>query len=106
MAMACTGASSMAAAVLGPRLPTSKPSRSSALPYLPPCPATLSFSTSSFHVSENHRLTSLQVRASSSEETSGSVEVGEVFTDLKEKSSRKELATDIEALKKKITGSE
>ncbi|BBG97616.1 Protein CURVATURE THYLAKOID 1A, chloroplastic [Prunus dulcis] len=88
------------------------------------------------------RRLSLQIRASSSEETSTSVDTGELLTDLKEKwdavenkstvilygggaivtvwlssivvgavnsvplSSRKELATDIEALKKKIAGTE
>nr|DAD19116.1 TPA_asm: hypothetical protein HUJ06_020579 [Nelumbo nucifera] len=86
MATAYAGASSMTAAVLGPRLPRTKcsTSSSSSLPYLPPRPATHSFSTSFLHVSENRRFPSLQTRASS-DETSGSVEVGEVFTDLKEK---------------------
>ncbi|KAF8380116.1 hypothetical protein HHK36_027587 [Tetracentron sinense] len=162
MAYAATP-SSMAAAVLGPRLPTATTSRRSSLPYLPlrsTCPA---FSASFKQFSDSGRFSSLQTRASSSEETSSSVEVLE---DLKEKwdaleskstvllygggaivavwlssivigainsvpllpkimelvglgytgwfvyryllfkSSRKELATDIEALKKKIAGTE
>ncbi|ONI23322.1 hypothetical protein PRUPE_2G182400 [Prunus persica] len=162
--MAATASSMATTAVFMPRLPA-KPTRCSALPYLPP---RLSSTTSSFPLKafpESRRL-SLQIRASSSEETSTSVDTGELLTDLKEKwdavenkstvilygggaivavwlssiivgavnsvpllpkvlelvglgytgwfvyryllfkSSRKELATDIEALKKKIAGTE
>ncbi|KAJ4728173.1 protein CURVATURE THYLAKOID 1A, chloroplastic-like [Melia azedarach] len=157
------------AAVLTPCVSTTttvKTTRCSALPYLPPRLYTSHFSSSVKQVSESKRFPLLQVRASSSEETSASVDANELFTDLKEKwdgvenkstvllygggaivavwlssivvgainsipllpkimelvglgytgwfvyryllfkSSRKELATDIEALKKKIAGTE
>ncbi|KAF6172971.1 hypothetical protein GIB67_006347 [Kingdonia uniflora] len=85
--MAMAYASSMA--VLGTSLPTlTKSSRSSATsisPYLPPRPSTLSISTSSKLFPESRRFASVQTRASSSEESSGSLEVGEVFEDLKGK---------------------
>ncbi|XP_042504458.1 protein CURVATURE THYLAKOID 1A, chloroplastic-like [Macadamia integrifolia] len=163
---AYTGATSMAAAVFGPRLPTiNKCSRCSALPPLSPF-SIASSSTSFKYFPEARRLSLHQVRASSSEESPSTVEVGEVFSDLKVKwdalenkstvilygsgaivavwlsstvvgainsipllpkilelvglgytgwfvyryllfeSSRKELASDIETLKKKIDGSE
>ncbi|OVA01889.1 Cyanobacterial aminoacyl-tRNA synthetase [Macleaya cordata] len=160
------GASSML--VVRPRLPkTISCSGGSALPYLPPRSSIPSFSTSFKQYTEsNSRFSSLRIRASSSEETSSSVEVEAVFEDLKAKwdalenkstvllygggalvavwlssvvvgainsvpllpkimelvglgytgwfvyryllfkSSRKELATDIESLKKKIAGTE
>ncbi|KAF9687884.1 hypothetical protein SADUNF_Sadunf02G0139600 [Salix dunnii] len=156
--IAAAASSSMAATSI-------RTTRCSALPYLRP----RSFSSQSFpikHVSlsESHRFAPLQIRASSSEESSG--DANEIFTDLKKKwdavenkstvilygggaivfvwlssvvtgainsvpllpkimelvglgytgwfvyryllfkSSRKELATDIEALKKKIAGTE
>ncbi|XP_015888843.3 protein CURVATURE THYLAKOID 1A, chloroplastic [Ziziphus jujuba] len=161
--MAATAAYAAASTVLIPRLSTTtRPTRCSALPLLPPRVS----SQSSFpikQISESRRSSLLQIRASS-EETS--VDAGELFTDLKEKwdalenkstvilygggaivalwlssilvgainsvpllpkimelvglgytgwfvyryllfkSSRKELATDIEALKKKIAGAE
>ncbi|XP_009377241.1 protein CURVATURE THYLAKOID 1A, chloroplastic-like isoform X1 [Pyrus x bretschneideri] len=161
--MAATASSMAATAVFIPRFPI-KPTRCSALPYLPPrLSSPSSFPLKSF--SGSRRL-SLQVRASSSEETSTSVDTNELISDLKEKwdavenkstvllygggaivtvwlssiivgavnsvpllpkvlelvglgytgwfvyryllfkSSRKELATDIEALKKKIAGTE
>ncbi|PON49582.1 Cyanobacterial aminoacyl-tRNA synthetase, CAAD domain containing protein [Parasponia andersonii] len=153
--------------VVVPRF-SSQPTRCSALPHLPPRLSSSS-SSSSFplrQVSESGRPLLLQIKASSSEETSTSVDAGELFTDLKEKwdavenkstvllygggaivvvwlssilvgavnsvpllpkvlelvglgytgwfvyryllfkSSRKELATDIESLKKKIAGTE
>ncbi|KAG6663616.1 protein CURVATURE THYLAKOID 1A, chloroplastic-like [Carya illinoinensis] len=152
-------------AVLVPRLHTTKPTvRCSALPYLPPRSSSTAFTASTKHFSEPRRSSLLQVRASSSEDTS--LDTGELFTGLKEKwdavenkstvllygggaivavwlsavvvgavnsvpllpkimelvglgytgwfvyryllfkSSRKELATDIEELKKKIAGTE
>ncbi|XP_002280114.1 protein CURVATURE THYLAKOID 1A, chloroplastic [Vitis vinifera] len=164
MPYVAVASSSMAATpVLMPRLPATAAAnaatRCSALPYLPP-----RLSSSSNHFSGSRRFSSLQVRASSSEETSLNTE--ELFTDLKAKwdalenkstvflygggaivavwlssvvvgavnsvpllpkimelvglgytawfvyryilfkSNRKELATDIEALKKKVTGAE
>ncbi|KAJ9681293.1 hypothetical protein PVL29_020256 [Vitis rotundifolia] len=168
MPYVAVASSSMAATpVLMPRLPATATAtaaanaaaRCSALPYLPP-----RLSASSNHFSGSRRFSSLQVRASSSEETSLNTE--ELFTDLKGKwdalenkstvllygggaivavwlssvvvgainsvplvpkimelvglgytawfvyryllfkSSRKELATDIEELKKKVTGAE
>ncbi|KDO86378.1 hypothetical protein CISIN_1g031181mg [Citrus sinensis] len=122
------------AAVLTPRVPSTttvkvKSSHCFALPCLPPRSSTPPFSSSIKQVSESRRFPLLQVRASSSEETS-TVDADELFSDLKEKlpklleliglgytgwfvyryllfkSSRKELATDIEALKKKIAGTE
>ncbi|KAJ4955506.1 hypothetical protein NE237_012289 [Protea cynaroides] len=160
------GASTMAAVVLGPRLPTtSKSSCCSALPSLRPRAIAPSFSTSFKHFTEARKFSLHQIRASSSEETP-TADVGEVFEDLKGKwdalenkstvllygggsivavwlssivvgainsvpllpkimefvglgytgwfvyryllfkSSRKELATDIETLKKKIAGTE
>ncbi|CAN6710862.1 unnamed protein product [Malus baccata var. baccata] len=158
--MAATASSMAATTVFIPRFPI-KPIRCSALPYLPPrLSSPSSFPLKSF--SGSRRL-SLQVRASSSEETSTSVDTDELISDLKAKwdavenkstvllygggaivavwlssivvgavnsvplvlelvglgytgwfvyryllfkSSRKELATDIEALKKKIAGTE
>ncbi len=162
----------LAAAVVGtvlvPRLLSStNATRCSALPYLPPRPSiTLLSSPSLKHLSESRKFSLLQTKASSSEETSTSVDANELFTDLKQKwdavenkstvllygggaivavwlssilvgavnsvpllpkilelvglgytgwfvyryllfkSSRKELATDIEDLKKKIAGTE
>ncbi|XP_062155432.1 protein CURVATURE THYLAKOID 1A, chloroplastic [Alnus glutinosa] len=150
-------------AVLVPRLPTA---RFSALPFLPPRLSSTSFRASTAKLSETRRSSLLHIRASSSEETSTSIDTSELFSDLKEKwdavenkstvllygggavvavwlssilvgavnsvpllpkilelvglgytgwfvyryllfkSSRKELATDIEALKKKIAGTE
>ncbi|KAB2595795.1 protein CURVATURE THYLAKOID 1A [Pyrus ussuriensis x Pyrus communis] len=162
--MAATASTMAATAVFIPRFPT-KPTCYSALPYLPP---RLSSSPSSFPLKSfsGSRRLSLPVRASSSDETSTSVDTDELLSDLKEKwdavenkstlllygggaivavwlsstvvgavnsvpllpkvlelvglgytgwfvyryllfkSSRKELATDIEALKKKIAGTE
>uniref|UniRef100_A0A5B6Z8C1 Cyanobacterial aminoacyl-tRNA synthetase CAAD domain-containing protein n=1 Tax=Davidia involucrata TaxID=16924 RepID=A0A5B6Z8C1_DAVIN len=171
-AYAAAASTSMAAtAVLMPcRLPSTstatKVARCSTLPYLPPRLSTPAFSTSWKLSSESQRFSLLQVKASSSEETSTPVDAGELFSDLKEKwdavenkstvilygsgaivavwlsavvvgainsvpllpkilelvglgytgwfvyryllfkSKRKELATDIEALKKKISGTE
>ncbi|KAI9181021.1 hypothetical protein LWI28_010457 [Acer negundo] len=158
-----------ASAVLTPRVPVTTvrtPRCCSALPYLPPPRlSTSSFSSNSIkQVSESRRFSSVQIRASSSEETS--LDPNELFTDLKEKwdgvenkstvllygggaivavwlssivvgavnsipllpkileliglgytgwfvyryllfkQSRKELATDIDAIKKKIAGTE
>ncbi|GLT59023.1 hypothetical protein SLA2020_318720 [Shorea laevis] len=150
-------------AVLVPRLPTG---RCSTLPFLPPRLSSTSFRASTAKLSESRRSSLLLTRASSSEETSTSIDTSELFTDLKEKwdaienkstvllygggaivavwlssilvgainsvpllpkllelvglgytgwfvyryllfkSSRKELATDIDALKKKIAGTE
>ncbi|MCL7048979.1 hypothetical protein MKW94_017490 [Papaver nudicaule] len=158
---AAAGASSML--VARPRLP--KSSINCSLPYLPPRPSVSSFSTSIKNYPESSsRFSSLRVKAE--ETSSGSVEVNELFEDLKEKwdglenkstvliygggglvavwlstvvvgainsvpllpkimelvglgytgwfvyryllfkSSRKELASDIESLKKKIAGTE
>ncbi|KAK9910257.1 hypothetical protein M0R45_034225 [Rubus argutus] len=161
--MAATASSMAATAVFIPRAPSTT-TRCSALPYLPP---RISSSPSCFAIraSSEFRRHSLRIRASS-EETSTSVDTGELISDLKEKwdavenkstvllygggaivavwlsstivgavnsvpllpkllelvglgytgwfvyryllfkSSRKELATDIEALKKKIAGTE
>ncbi|KAF5733101.1 hypothetical protein HS088_TW17G00637 [Tripterygium wilfordii] len=158
-------ATAAATAVLMPlRIPsaTSRLARCSNLPYLPPRLST----TSIIQVSESRRFSLVPIRASSSEESSTSIDTDEIFTDLKQKwdalenkstvivygggaivavwlssiivgavnsvpllpkimelvglgytgwfvyryllfkSSRKELATDIEALKKKIAGTE
>ncbi|KAF5953112.1 protein CURVATURE THYLAKOID 1A, chloroplastic [Camellia sinensis] len=168
--MATATATSMAAtAVFMPcRLPTTaaKTPCCSALPSLPPPRLSIpAFSTSLKHLSESRRFSLLQVKASSSEESSPA-DAGELFNDLKEKwdavenkstvilygggaivavwlssivvgainsvpllpkimelvglgytgwfvyryllfkESRKELATDIEVLKKKISGTE
>ncbi|WJX80348.1 Protein CURVATURE THYLAKOID 1A, chloroplastic [Trifolium repens] len=155
--------------VLVPRLlTTTNVTRCSALPYLPPRLSTTP-SSSLFlkhSISESRKFSLLQTRASSSDDTSTSLDTNELFSDLKEKwdgvenkstvliygggalvavwlssilvgavnsvpllpkilelvglgytgwfvyryllfkSSRKELATDIDALKKKITGTE
>nr|GMC80051.1 protein CURVATURE THYLAKOID 1A, chloroplastic-like [Ipomoea batatas]GMC89452.1 protein CURVATURE THYLAKOID 1A, chloroplastic-like [Ipomoea batatas] len=161
MAAAVASTSMAAAAVFRPRFPVcSTPARRSAMPYLPP-----RFSNTAFlKLAEPKRSSLLQVKATSSEDTS--VDPNELLTDLKEKwdavenkstvivygagaivavwlsatlvgainsipllpkimelvglgytgwfvyryllfkSSRKELATDIEQLKKKITGAE
>ncbi|CAN6568259.1 unnamed protein product [Malus baccata var. baccata] len=167
--MAATASSMAATTVFIPRFPI-KPTRCSALPYLPPrLSSPSSFPLKSFSDCfsfKGSRRLSLQVRASSSEETSTSVDTDELISDLKAKwdavenkstvllygggaivavwlssivvgavnsvpllpkvlelvglgytgwfvyryllfkSSRKELATDIEALKKKIAGTE
>ncbi|XP_004494779.1 protein CURVATURE THYLAKOID 1A, chloroplastic [Cicer arietinum] len=163
--------------VLVPPLPrllkTNHVTRCSALPYLPPRLSTTHSSSSSSssspflkHFSEPRKFSLHQTRASSSDETSTSLDANELFSDLKEKwdgvenkstvlvygggalvavwlssilvgainsvpllpkimelvglgytgwfvyryllfkSSRKELATDIEVLKKKIAGTE
>ncbi|KAK2365300.1 protein CURVATURE THYLAKOID 1B, chloroplastic [Trifolium repens] len=156
--------------VLVPRLlTTTNVTRCSALPYLPPRLSTTSPSSSHFlkhSISESRKFSLLQTRASSSDDTSTSLDTNELFSDLKEKwdgvenkstvliygggalvavwlssilvgavnsvpllpkilelvglgytgwfvyryllfkSSRKELATDIDALKKKIAGTE
>ncbi|KAM3751698.1 hypothetical protein ACB098_04G129700 [Castanea mollissima] len=157
-------------AVLVPRLSTTTTTttvRCSALPYLPPPRlSSASFPASTKHFAECRRSSVSQIGASSSEDTSTSLDASELFTDLKEKwdalenkttvilygggavvavwlssilvgainsvpllpkimelvglgytgwfvyryllfkSSRKELATDIESLKKKIAGTE
>ncbi|MQM07716.1 hypothetical protein Taro_040558 [Colocasia esculenta] len=140
--------------------------RSSLVLFLPPLPSTRRQGLSSSLLPETRRFSQIVVKASSSEEATGSVQVEELFSDLKEKwdglenkstvfiygggaivavwlssivisainsvpllpkimelvglgytgwfvyryllfkSSRKELATDIEALKKKIAGTE
>ncbi|KAL2490295.1 Protein CURVATURE THYLAKOID 1A [Abeliophyllum distichum] len=164
--MAAAASTSMAAtAVLIHRLPTKTTANCSALPCLPHRFSTPAFSTSLKHLPESRRSSLLQVKASSSDETS-TVDANELVTDLKEKwdavenkstvliygggaivgiwlastvvgavnsvpllpkilelvglgytgwfvyryllfkSSRKELAEDIEGLKKKITGTE
>ncbi|KAF4367179.1 protein CURVATURE THYLAKOID 1A, chloroplastic [Cannabis sativa] len=166
--MAVTTAYAAATTVLIPR-PTTQPTRCSAFPLLPPRLSSSSTTSSSFplkQVSESRKPLLLQIKATSSEETSTSVDANELFTDLKEKwdavenkstvllygggaivavwlssilvgainsvpllpkvmelvglgytgwfvyryllfkSSRKELATDIESLKKKIAGTE
>ncbi|CAN1157252.1 Protein CURVATURE THYLAKOID 1A, chloroplastic [Linum perenne] len=128
----CTAATSSTASLLLPVVRTS--GSSSSLPFLPPRSSSSSsrfFSTASAkHLSSKAepRFSSLKIRASSSEETS--VDTNEIFSDLKDKlpkvmelvglvytgwfvyryllfkQGRKELATDIETLKKKIAGSE
>ncbi|OAY49067.1 protein CURVATURE THYLAKOID 1A, chloroplastic [Manihot esculenta] len=163
--MAATVSSSSMAATTAFLRPASGTTRRSALPYLPPRSSYQSFRPSIKHVAEARRFPLLQIKASSSEESS-TVDAGELFTDLKAKwdalenkstvvlygggaivavwlssivvgainsvpvlpklmelvglgytgwfvyryllfkSSRKELATDIEALKKKIAGTE
>ncbi|XP_010556582.1 PREDICTED: protein CURVATURE THYLAKOID 1A, chloroplastic [Tarenaya hassleriana] len=170
MAITAAAASS-SMAVMVPRVAVVSV-RCSAVPYLPPLPprsfGRSSFATPSKLVSGNglQKLPLMQTRASSSEETSTSIDTNELFTDLKEKwdalenkstvilygggaivavwlssivvgainsvpllpkimelvglgytgwfvyryllfkSSRKELAEDIESLKKKIAGTE
>ncbi|XP_057981028.1 protein CURVATURE THYLAKOID 1A, chloroplastic [Malania oleifera] len=167
-AAAAPPTSMAAATLLTPRVPSA--TRCAAFPSLPPPPprfcATSSRPSSVAPISEPRRFSLLLVRATSSEETSGAVDAGELFEDLKGKwdavenkstvilygggaivavwlssivvgainsvpllpkimelvglgytgwfvyryllfkSSRKELATDIEALKKKIAGTE
>ena len=145
---------------------TTNVTRCSALPYLPPRLSNIPSSPLLKHFSEPRKFSLLQTRASSSDDTSTSLDTNELFTDLKEKwdavenkstvivygggalvavwlssilvgainsvpllpkvmelvglgytgwfvyryllfkSSRKELATDIDALKKKIAGTE
>ncbi|KAJ9188266.1 hypothetical protein P3X46_003638 [Hevea brasiliensis] len=162
---AAASSSSMAATTAAFIPPASRTTRCSALPYLPPRISSQSFRPSIKQVSESRRFPLIQIRASSSEEST-SLDAGELFTDLKAKwdalenkstvilygggaivavwlssilvgainsvpllpkimelvglgytgwfvyryllfkSSRKELATDIEALKKKIAGTE
>ncbi|CAI9785962.1 unnamed protein product [Fraxinus pennsylvanica] len=164
MAAVAASTSTAATAVLTHRLRTTKSNQFSALPYLPTRFSAPVFSTSFKHLSELRRSSLLQIKASSSDETSTPVDANELFTDLKEKwdavqnkstvllygggaivavwlastvvgainsvpllpkimeliglgytgwfvyryllfkSSRKELATDIEAIKKKIAG--
>ncbi|KAK2650136.1 hypothetical protein Ddye_017625 [Dipteronia dyeriana] len=75
-----------ASAVLTPCVPvtTDRTPRCSVLSYLPPRLPTSSFSSNSIkQVSESRRFSSVQTRASSSEETS--LDANELFTDLKEK---------------------
>ncbi|XP_050387680.1 protein CURVATURE THYLAKOID 1A, chloroplastic [Argentina anserina] len=163
--MAATASSMVATAVFIPRVPSTT-TRCSALPCLPPRISTSSPSCFAVKASSDSRRRSLQIRASSSEETSTSADTSELISDLKEKwdavenkstvllygggaivavwlsstvvgavnsvpllpkvlelvglgytgwfvyryllfkSSRKELATDIESLKKKIAGTE
>ncbi|CAL5367432.1 unnamed protein product [Camellia sinensis] len=90
------GACSMAEAVSVRRLSTTNKSLHSHRPAFPcfssrslPPPlstsASASASASFIHFSASNRLALFQIKASSSEETSGSGEVGEVFLDLKEK---------------------
>ncbi|KAK9147335.1 hypothetical protein Scep_006092 [Stephania cephalantha] len=88
--MATAYASSMA--VLGPQRlqrTTTTNSRRSALPYLPQRQQQQQQQQQSFSTSINQipagsrRFSSVQIRAT--EDTSGSIEVGEVFSDLKEK---------------------
>uniref|UniRef100_A0ABL6UTC8 Cyanobacterial aminoacyl-tRNA synthetase CAAD domain-containing protein n=1 Tax=Cannabis sativa TaxID=3483 RepID=A0ABL6UTC8_CANSA len=85
--MAATTAYAAATTVLIPR-PTSQPTRCSALPLLPPRLSSSSTTSSSFplkQVSESRKPLLLQIKATSSEETSTSVDANELFTDLKEK---------------------
>ncbi|KAL6126259.1 hypothetical protein ACLB2K_074310 [Fragaria x ananassa] len=163
--MAATGSSMAATALFVSRVPSTT-ARCFALPYLPPRISSSPPSCFAIRASSESRRRSLQIRASSSEETSTSVDTGELISDLKEKwdavenkstvllygggaivivwlssivvgavnsvpllpkvlelvglgytgwfvyryllfkSSRKELATDIESLKKKIAGTE
>lgn len=81
-----TSSSSMAAATTGllPRVHTIQSSHFLALPCLPPRTSTPSLRTLSKSVSETRRFSSLQVKASSTEETS-SVNADDFIGDLKEK---------------------
>ncbi|KAK1308108.1 Uncharacterized protein QJS10_CPA09g00353 [Acorus calamus] len=126
MASSSYGGASVAAAVLGSTgLSCSTRSFASplSLPRLGPVPSPSPLSVAHHSLLEGRRFSPLRTRATSSEETS-SVQVDEIFSDLPKvmelvglgytgwfvyrfllfKSSRKELATDIETLKKKITG--
>ena len=164
--MAVAAAASAGTVLVPPRLlTTTNVTRCSALPFLPPRLSTSPFLKQQ-QLSESRKFSLHQTRASSSEETSTSLDTNELFTDLKEKwdavenkstvllygggalvavwlssilvgainsvpllpkimelvglgytgwfvyryllfkSSRKELATDIDALKKKIAGTE
>ncbi|XP_059667165.1 protein CURVATURE THYLAKOID 1A, chloroplastic-like isoform X2 [Cornus florida] len=79
-------ATAYATGVLVSRIPkTSSYSHISALPHLPLRSVRTSISSSSKHFPDSNRLTLFRIKASSSEETSGSADVGEVFLDLKEK---------------------
>ncbi|CAI0469736.1 unnamed protein product [Linum tenue] len=125
---AATAASSTTSFLL-PAIPAVRTVRCSRLPLLPPRSSSSRFSPASLKaLSESSRVSLLQTRATSSDESS--VDTSEIFTDLKEKlpkimelvglgytgwfvyryllfkQSRKELATDIETLKKKIAGTE
>ncbi|GAU13612.1 hypothetical protein TSUD_347160 [Trifolium subterraneum] len=76
--------------VLVPRLltTTNVVTRCSALPYLPPRLSTTPSSTSLFlkhSISESRKFSLLQTRASSSDDTSTSLDTNELFSDLKEK---------------------
>ncbi|CAL9774185.1 unnamed protein product [Musa acuminata subsp. burmannicoides] len=104
MAATAFAASSTAAAVLGgARLPV--PGSAVLIPPRPRRSSSLPLPLSSSHSHDVCRFSSLRVRASSSsEESSGSVQTDELLADLKDKESRKELATDIESMKKKIVG--
>ncbi|KNA08205.1 hypothetical protein SOVF_164650 [Spinacia oleracea] len=77
--------SSMAAATSGllPRVHANHSSRFIALPYLPPRTSTSSLKIFSNNLSESRRFSSLQVKASSTDETS--VDSSELLSDLKEK---------------------
>ncbi|KAF8107125.1 hypothetical protein N665_0126s0043 [Sinapis alba] len=88
--MAMTVAASSSVAVMIPRVPGVS-ARFSAVPYLPPLPPR-SFGRSSFTVplklvSGNglQKVELMKTRASSSDETSTSIDTNELFTDLKEK---------------------
>ncbi|KAL0712430.1 hypothetical protein Bca4012_019408 [Brassica carinata] len=87
--MAMTVAAPSSVAVMSPRVPTV--SARFAVPYLPPLPSR-SFGRSSFTVplklvSGNglQKVELMKMRASSSDETSTSIDTNELFTDLKEK---------------------
>ncbi|KAK9280075.1 hypothetical protein L1049_013760 [Liquidambar formosana] len=85
-AAAASSSSLAATALMLPRVPTTTTTtRCSALPYLPPRLSTQSLPTSFKLSSEYRRFSQLQIRASSSEETSSSVDAGELFSDLQEK---------------------
>jgi len=79
--------SSMAQTSSVPRLFMTSFRRLPALPYISPRSASLSSSASaSFkNFSGSNKLALFKVKASSSEESSGSVDVGEAFSDIKEK---------------------
>ncbi|GAB4844553.1 Protein CURVATURE THYLAKOID 1A, chloroplastic [Ancistrocladus abbreviatus] len=90
MAMAHAGtSSSMAAATVGllPSVSTTKFTSCLALPNLPvqPRASAASFSTHFKGIADSRRLSSLQIKATSTDETSPSVDAGELFNDLKGK---------------------
>ncbi|CAK9165822.1 unnamed protein product [Ilex paraguariensis] len=80
---AATSTSMAATAVLIRHLPIT--THCSALPYLPPRLSSSPFSTSCKQLSVSRRSALLQVKASSSEETSTPVDTDELFNDLKAK---------------------